>query len=396
MKLTHRSTMIACYNGYITQAISINLAPLFYLIFQRDYDLTLGEISALIAFNFAAQLTIDFFATFLADKMNLRLFTVLAHILVVVGLTGLSFFPLLFPPFAGFSLAVILLGLGGGFTEVLISPLLEACPTTGKSANMSLLHSFYCWGQAGVVLFSGIWFSFLDASLYWHWLPLIWAVIPLLGAVAFCFVPIFTLPREEGSKGGSVKGLFQTPIFWSFLMMMFCAGAGEMIMSQWASTFAESALGVSKNVGDLAGPCMFAVMMGLSRLLYGKFSFRISLRTMMIASGVICTAAYALAAFVPIAWVALLGCALCGLGSGIFWPGTLSIAAERLPTGGIPMFAMLAFAGDIGCLIGPSVAGEISETFGGDLRRGFCFALIFPIVNLALLLLRGKRKKKEK
>ena len=392
MKLSCRSTMLACYNGYITQAISINLAPLLYLTFQKEFGLSLGELSALIAFNFFTQLSIDAVATRFAHRMNLRFFTVLAHVLVVVGLCGLSIFPSIMPPYVGLLLAVGLLGLGGGFTEVLISPVLEACPTEGKSGNMSLLHSFYCWGQAAIVLFSGIYFYFFNIEISWRYLPFLWAVIPLAGAVAFMLVPLYRLPGDSAEGGLRIGALLRKPIFFLFLLMMLCAGAGEMTMSQWSSAFAESALHVPKAVGDLLGPCMFALMMGSARALYGKFSHRLDLHRLMLCGCVGCALSYLLAALAPHPAFSLLGCALCGLSVGIFWPGILSCAAEAFPMGGISMFALLALSGDLGCLTGPSIAGGIADLLGGDLKWAFLFAALFPILCFIALLLNNRKR----
>lgn len=391
MKLTHRATMLACYNGYVTQAISINLAPLLYLTFQNEFGLSVTQLSGLIAFNFLTQFSIDLIASRYASRMNLRLFTVLAHVLVATGLAGLSLFPLFLPSYIGLLIAVGLMGLGGGFTEVLISPLLEACPTEGKAGNMSLLHSFYCWGQAAIVLLSGVYFYFFDIKISWYYLPFLWAIIPVLGAIAFALVPIYRLPGDEEGGTGAAK-LFRMPIFFLFLLMMFCAGAGEMTMSQWASAFAESALGVPKAIGDLLGPCAFAMMMGLARALYGKFSARINLHRLMLVGCVGCFASYLLAALSPHPVLSLIGCALCGLSVGIFWPGILSRAAEAIPMGGISMFAILAMAGDLGCLIGPSAAGGIADLFGGDLAWAFLFAALFPAVCFGALLLHKHRR----
>ena len=259
MKLSYRSTIFACYNGYITQAICINLAPLLYLTFQRQFALSVAQVGLLVAVNFATQIMVDLLASHYANRLNLRAMAVLAHVFAACGLVGLALFPKLMPPLAGLLLAEAILGIGGGFTEVIISPLMEACPTEEKSGNMSLLHSFYSWGQAGVVLLSGIYFFCFEISSSWYYLPIIWAIIPIIGAVAFSIVPIYNLPTKEGEKS-AVGRLFRTPLFLVFFLMMFCAGAGEMIMSQWASAFVESALGIDKTLGDLLGPCMFAVM----------------------------------------------------------------------------------------------------------------------------------------
>ena len=392
-KLTYRSTMLACYNGYITQAIAINLAPLLYLIFQSELGLTLGEISLLIAVNFTTQLALDVLASLFSKHLNLRLVVVLAHVAAAAGLCSLSLLPMLMPPFLGLLVAEILLGVGGGLTEVIISPLIEACPTGGKSGSMSLLHSFYCWGQAGVVLFSSLFFAFFEAKTHWIYLPYFWALIPLMGAVAFCFVPIYRLPEEDRATAKK-HPLWKRPIFWLFLVMMCCGGASEMVMSQWASSFAESALGVDKALGDLFGPCMFALMMGLARALYGAFSKKVSLEPLLIGSCVLCIVSYLLAACSPSPVFSLIGCALCGISVGLFWPGTLSRAAERIPTGGISMFALLAVAGDTGCLMAPSVTGKVAEAAGGDLRIAFLVAIVFPLTLLLLLLVGRKKSKK--
>lgn len=394
MKLTYRSTVFACYNGYITQAISINLAPLLYVTFCNQFGLSLSQISGMIACNFIFQLAVDSLATKFGGRLNARFFTVLAHVITVVGLVGLSFFPFLMPPYIGLLLASGLLGIGGGFTEVMISPLLEACPTEEKSGNMSLLHSFYCWGQAGVVLLSGLFFRFFAIEEYWRILPFLWAILPLAGAIAFSIVPIYSLPADETDVSTS-KSLFRQPRFFCFLLLMFCAGASEMVMSQWASSFAEAALGISKELGDLLGPCFFALMMGAARALYGMFSKRWNLQALMLGGCVLCFLSYLIAAFVPASGLALAGCAMCGFAVGIFWPGLLSEASKEFPTGGVSMFAVLALAGDVGCLLGPSLAGKVAD-LGGSLRDAFCFALIFPFICFVVLLLRKGSGKKEK
>ncbi len=395
MKLSYKSTILACYNGYITQAICINLAPLLYLIFQRQFALSVAQVGLLVAVNFATQIMVDVLASHYANRLNLRVMAILAHIFASCGLVGLALFPNLMPPLAGLLFAEAILGIGGGFTEVIISPLMEACPTEEKSGNMSLLHSFYSWGQAGVVLLSGIYFYFFEISTSWYYLPIIWAIIPLVGAVAFSIVPIYNLPTKEGEKS-AVGRLFHTPLFLVFFLMMFCAGAGEMIMSQWASAFVESALGIDKTLGDLLGPCMFAIMMGIARVLYGRLSGRINLTKWMIWGCIGCIVAYLLAAFAPHPILALVGCALCGFSVGVFWPGTLSHAAANIPLGGVSMFAILAVAGDIGCLSGPFISGVVADAFGQNLRAAFVFATMFPLICLLVFWLQKRKKNKER
>ena len=393
MKSTnYRSTILACFIGYIVQAITINFAPLLYVTFQNQYALTIPQISSLIAVCFTVQLATDAFAAKFSDKMNPRATVVSANVIAAVGIAGLGILPELLPPYAGLLIAVILSGTGSGLVEVMVSPIVEACPTKRKSAMMSLLHSFYCWGQAAVALLSSLFFITVGID-HWQSLALLWALIPLGNAILFSMVPL-VLP-ESGKEGGKQNAFVRSPLFWVLVAVMLCAGASEMAMSQWASGFAESALGVSKTVGDIMGPFLFAFLMGSSRVFYAKFSTRIRLSKFMIASGVLCIVSYLIAALAPHPIVALIGCGLCGLSVGVLWPGGLSNAAGMLPHGGVSMFAMLALAGDLGCLAGPTVVGSLSELFGGDLRLSFLFAIFFPLLLIvSLVYLTVKKKKK--
>lgn len=397
-KLTYKTTIAACYNGYVTQAISVNLAPLLYLTFQRDFDISVGEIATLIAANFIAQLAIDLAASGLASKLPIRPVVVVGHLCSVLGLCGLAFFPNVMDPLAGLMAAEILMGIGGGVIEVLISPLVEACPTDEKSGNMSLLHSFYSWGQAGVALLSTLFFKAVGIETHWRILPCLWAIVPLLGAIAFLFVPVFRLKAdteaEPAKKGKRSPAVRKKLVF--FILLMLCAGASELVMSQWASAFMESALGVDKATGDLLGPCLFALLMGVSRVLYGKRASRLDLTNVMIGCSVLMIAAYLMVALggENLKFLSLVGCGLCGLSVGICWPGILSEASAKMPDVGMEIFAMLALAGDVGCLTGPSIAGWVSDFCGGNLHAGFLFALIYP-VGMLLLLLSVKLKKEE-
>lgn len=391
--LTYRATVTSCFLGYFTQAVAINLSPLLYVTFRNQFGLTLGQISLLIAINFGTQFLTDALSSLLVGKVGYRSATVGAHIAAALGLCGYAFLPFLLPPYAGLIISVVLCGVGGGLIEVLISPMIEACPTPAdeKSAHMSLLHSFYCWGQAAVILLSTLFF-FAAGIENWRILPVLWAAVPATGAVLFTLVPIYTLPGDDGKPSYGL--LFRSRAFWLLAVMMTCAGAAEMVMSQWASTFAETGLGVNKALGDLAGPCLFAALMGVARLLSAKLSKTIPTHRMMTVSLLLCIVSYLLAAFSGIPALGLAGCALCGFSVGVLWPGTFSTAAATpsLRGGGMTMFALLAFFGDLGCLAGPSVAGKIAEWTGGDLRNAFLFALIFPTVALAAnSLLKRKR-----
>lgn len=397
MKLTAKHTVRAAYVGYLTQAITINFAPLLFTTFEKTYQISMGKISLLIAISFLTQLIADALAAKFPNKIKTRPLIIFAHLCAVFGMTGFAWLPNLLPdPYIGLMIPVIVAAVGGGVVEVLISPIVEACPTDEKSSAMSLLHSFYSWGLAGVVLLSTLFFSFVGIA-HWRILSCLWAIVPAVGAIAFCFVPIYELDEtvEQSDTDSRPRSIFRSGIFWIFVIMMFCAGAAEQAMGQWASSFAESGLQVSKAVGDILGPCLFAILMGIARTVYGKSGGRISLLRFITFSSILCILSYLIAALAPssLPLVALIGCALCGLSVGIMWPGTYSLASVKMPWGGVKMFALLAMAGDLGCLVGPTAAGWIAEACGNNLKISFLVSTIFPICILimARVGLRGKR-----
>lgn len=384
IRTKYEHTICASCFGYITQAIINNFVPLLFLTFQSQYGISLDKIGLLVTINFGIQLLVDFFSAEFVDLIGYRTSIVAAHVLATLGLAGLAMLPGLLPDaYIGIILCVVCYAIGGGIIEVLVSPIVEACPTKRKEAVMSLLHSFYCWGHVVVVLMSTLFFFGVGIE-HWRWLALLWAMLPLANAVYFLFVPM-AMPVKEG-KGMSISQLIRNRLFWVFFLLMLCAGASEQGMSQWASAFAEAGLGVSKTIGDLAGPCAFAVFMGTSRVLYSKFSERISLRVGMAGSAVLCIVSYLLASFTPNPLLGLFGCALCGFSVGILWPGTFSLASSALPVGGTAMFALLALAGDMGCSAGPTLVGMVSEVLDSDLKRGILSAVIFPVVLLLVVL----------
>ncbi len=390
IKNDYGHTIYASYVGYITQAIVNNFVPLLFLTFQSQYDISLEMLGLLVTINFGVQLFVDFIAAKFIDKIGYRIAIVSAHIFSGVGLIGLAVFPEILPPYAGIVLAIVFYAVGGGILEVLVSPIVEACPTTKKEAAMSLLHSFYCWGHVFVVLASTLFFT-LAGIENWKWMAVIWSVVPFANAVYFSLVPIANI--VEDGKGMSIKELFKNKTFWILFLLMICSGASEQGMSQWASAFAESGLKVSKTVGDLAGPCLFALLMGLSRALYAKLSDKISLKAAMVGSGCLCIVCYLLAAFAPHPALGLIGCAVCGFSVGIMWPGTFSLAANSLPAGGTAMFAFLALAGDLGCGSGPTIVGAVAERFGDDLKIGVLSAIVFPVLLVVVnMLLKNKSK----
>ena len=386
-------TIYASYIGYITQAVVNNFAPLLFLTFAGSFSLSLEKITLITTANFLIQLCVDFLSAKFIDKIGYRVSIVAAHLVAAAGLVGLAVFPALFGnAYAGLLTAVVLYAVGGGIIEVLISPIVESCPTEKKEAAMSLLHSFYCWGLVLLVVVCTGFFRIFGLE-NWRVLACLWAVIPLVNAFYFLFVPIYPVTGEHEKM--SFGSLFREKLFWLFIVVMVCAGASEQAMSQWASAFAESALHVSKTVGDLAGPCAFAVLMGTARALYGKFSEKIPLRSFMAGSAVLCIGCYVLASCTKNPMVGLLGCALCGFSVGIFWPGTFSMASAALPGGGTAMFAFMALAGDLGCSSGPTLVGLVAEAAGGDLKTGLLAAVGFPILILCGIFLLGRYRRRE-
>ena len=379
-KYTYKHTVHACYTGYITQAIINNLTPLLFTIFQTEFGITFEEVGRLILINFGVQICADVFSVRYVDKIGYRRSAMAAHILCVAGLACLAVLPHILPPYAGLVTAVVIYALGGGLLEVLISPIVEACPTPNKAGAMSLLHSFYCWGHVGVVLLSTAFFTLFGVD-NWKVMALLWALIPLGNLIAFLRVPIAPL-LAEGEKGMSLRQLCGKPLFWVLLLLMVCAGASEQAVSQWASTFAEKGLGVSKTLGDLMGPMLFAILMGTARAFYGKYGDRMRLQPFMVGSTLLCVGAYLLIGLTGQAWLGLVGCGLCGLSVGIMWPGAFSMAAKFLRGGGTALFALLALAGDLGCSAGPSLVGFVSGALGDELRLGILAGTVFPLLLL--------------
>ena len=381
MKYSYDCTMRACFTGYIVQAIVNNFVPLLFLTFQRTYHIPLQQITLLVTFNFGIQLLTDLLSVAFVDRMGYQASMVLAHILSALGLICLTVLPeWMGHPFAGILISVIVYAVGGGLLEVLVSPVVEACPSTHKEKAMSMLHSFYCWGHVGVVLFSSIFFK-LAGIENWKLLAVLWAVIPILNALVFTRVPIAPV-LPEGEEGMTIGTLFQNRTFWLLFVMMICAGASEQSVSQWASLFAEKGLGISKTAGDLEGPMAFAVLMGASRAFYGNYGEKINLDRFMAVSSVLCILSYLCLVFMPVPVLSLAGCALCGLSVGILWPGTFSRASKALPAGGTALFALLALGGDIGCSGGPTLVGMVSGMCKGNLKAGILAALIFPVLLL--------------
>ncbi len=395
MKEQYNKTITACFVGYIVQAIVNNFVPLLFLTFQRSYDIPLSQITLLVTFNFGIQLLVDLLSVGFVDKIGYRVSMVIAHVMAAAGMLLLTVLPEILPsPFIGILISVMVYAVGGGLLEVLVSPVVEACPSDNKEKAMSMLHSFYCWGHVGVVLLSTFFFQVFGIG-NWKILAVVWAVVPLCNAFVFTKVPMASL-MEEGETGLRLTELFSIKIFWVLLIMMVCAGASEQAVSQWASTFAEKELGIAKTAGDLAGPMAFAVLMGASRAFYGKYGDKIELDRFMIYSSVLCILSYLGISLIPDSRLSLAACAICGLSVGIMWPGTFSKASAALPKGGTAMFALLALGGDIGCSGGPTLVGTVSSALGDNLKMGILAGIVFPVLLLTGIILCKQLKKSHK
>lgn len=377
MEFTYRHTKYASYIGYITQAIINNLPPLLFIIFNKELEISIEQLGILISFNFGIQILTDLIAAKYVDRIGYRKAIVAAHVFSFIGLIGLGVFPVLFHNrYAALLVAMGINAIGGGLIEVLISPIVEALPGDEKASAMSLLHSFYCWGHVSVVILSTVFFNVAGMD-HWNILPLIWAIIPLLNVFLFIKVPLCILVEEH--ERVPLRKIVKVRVFWVLFMLMICAGASEQAMSQWASLFAETGLGVSKNMGDLLGPCAFAVLMGISRTIYGIYGSKMNLMKTIAGSSILCVISYFIAVLATNPLLALAGCAMCGFSVGIMWPGVFSLSAKHYPQGGTSMFAILALAGDVGCSSGPGFVGIFSN-ITGSLKSGLGYATIFPLL----------------
>lgn len=379
----YQKTLYACYIGYVTQAIVNIFVPLLFTTFQSEFKIPLEQITLLVTINFTVQLLIDMSSMKVVDRIGYRPCMIAANLFAALGLIGLSVLPDLLPSsYIGLLCSVILYAIGGGLLEVLVSPIVEGCPFPNKASVMSMLHSYYCWGCVIVILGSTLYFNVAGIE-NWRILSRLWALIPIINIYLFATASIPTLVPE--GKSMTLKELLYSRIIWVFFLLMMCAGAAEQSMSQWASSFAEAGLQVSKTIGDLAGPCMFALLMGLSRVLFAKIGSKVDLCLVMIGSSVLCVFSYLLAALSPNTMLALAGCALCGFSVGVLWPGALSLLSARCQRGGTAMFAMMALGGDLGCSAGPTVVGLVSSISGG-LKIGLLAAVIFPVILILGLL----------
>ena len=396
----YTSTKIACYTGYFVQAIINNLAPLFYVIFQEEFGINYTKISWLIMLNFITQLVVDVVSVKAIEKFGYRVSIVSAHIFSAAGLFLLGILPRMMDNhYLGIVIPIIIYAIGSGLIEVLVSPIVEGLPLQNKSGEMSLLHSFYCWGQMSVVLLTTVAIKFTGGE-NWIYAPMLWAIIPFINMFAFMKVPIFP-PVPDGEDEMKTGELFRKPIFILLALLMLCSGASELTMAQWASTFAEKSLGVDKLMGDLLGPCMFALLMASGRVAFGLFGDKIDIRKVLSFSAALCVAAYLLATLSKNPMVSLIGCGLSGLSVATMWPGVFSFAAKLFPRGGTPLFAMLAVFGDLGCATGPWLAGVVSDIVRetsisfDPLKFGILTMAVFPVTMIVTIAIISRKKVNE-
>lgn len=392
-RIGYKHTVAASFTAFVVQAVVNNFAPLLFLTFQAQYGIELSKITVLITANFFIQIFVDLTAVLFVDRIGYRASTVLAHAMCATGLIFMTILPEILPSaFAGLLISVFCYAVGAGLLDITINPIVNSCPSTNSNQLLCLLHSFYCWGSVAAVGISTLFFALFSTD-NWKIMSLIWAILPIVNAVMFTRVPIAPVVGEDEEKL-SIKDMLKTKAFWIFMVLILCAGSSEQAVSQWASTFAEKGLGVSKTVGDLAGPMLFSVLMGVSRVIYGKFGDKIDLDGMMIFSGALCMASYLLIALSSSAVLGLVGVAMCGFSVGIMWPGTFSKASAGIKGGGTAMFALLALGGDLGCSSGPTFAGIIASAFGDDLKKGILCAIFFPALLTVLTIFTKRRKAK--
>lgn len=389
-RLNFKHTVSACFIAYMVQAIVCNFAPLLFVGWGREFGISIGQMTTIVTVTFLTQIIVDLASAKFAEQIGYKVCLVISHACSGLGFLLLGILPYVMKnQYAGILISIILYSVGSGLLEVLISPVVESCPTDNKAGAMSLLHSFYCWGTVFVIAVTTLYFACFGREA-WRWLSFIWAVFSILNGIFFCIVPIIE-PKEAENKPKE-KSIFKVKFFYVAVALMVCAGSAELAMSQWASAFAETALNVSKSVGDLAGPMAFAILMGLGRVLFSKLSSRVSIEKYLIFSSALCIFSYSLTCLAKNPVLSLVGCAICGFSVSAMWPATISLTTKRTASTSTVMFALLAVSGDIGCTTGPTLIGWITDAMGNDLKKGLMFSIIFPVIILALLIFSRSRK----
>lgn len=404
---TYKDTLRTCYFAYITQAIIVNLPPTLFIVFRERFGFSYAQLSFLILLNFATQIAVDVISIKLTKILGYRKYIRIAHIAAAAGLVLMGILPEIagsgIPSYIAVLFCTVLYSAGSGIIEVLVSPIVEAIPGDAKASAMSLLHGFYSWGQVLVVMLTTLILALIGHDL-WFILPILWAIIPAVNIYRFSVVPIAEL-EDNVEEGIPLGKLFAKRLFICILLMMICSGAAEQSMSQWASLFAERGLGVTKTVGDLLGPCLFAVFMGIGRTAYGLFGQKINPAKAIWLLSFGCIGCYAVTVFSSDAVLGLAACALCGFAVSLMWPGMLSVASATYPGGGTPMFSILAMGGDIGCSFGPWLTGMVSDSVikysslgekaeSAGLHYGLLAAMIFPVLMAIVMPVFLRRKNK--
>ncbi len=370
-------TRVCCYIGYLVQAIVCNFLPLLFVTFNTQYNISYDMLGTLIVLNFGTQIAVDVLSVKFVNKFGYHNCAMLAHIFAAVGLAAVGILPKFMPFYPAMIISVFLYALGSGFIEVIISPIIEYLPSDEKSGGMSLLHSFYCWGQVLTVAVTTFLFFALGRER-WDIIAIIWAAVPFVNLILFIRAPI-VVPKDATNTKKN-KEILRSGEFYVLLLIMICAGASELAVSQWASAFAEQALGVSKSVGDLAGPCAFAIFMGVGRLIYGIWGSRIDAKKAMLFCATLCLITYLVISLSGLPALSLVFCAICGFSVSIMWPATISMSSARFVSGGTLMFGLLAAFGDIGCSVGPWVTSMFADRW--SLNIGFLASSVFPFLMI--------------
>ena len=395
-KVSYKSTVIACYTGYFSQAIVVNLVPIIFIPLRERFGFSYSQLGLLILINFVTQILIDISLSKAADKYGLRIFAVVSHFLCVAGFLLFAFTPYFFAgqEFLGYMVSSVVFSAGGGLLEILLNPIIDAIPAKQKDRAMILLHSFYAWGQAAVVIITTL-LLFFGVNL--TVIILLWAAIPFVNGFIFSKVPIAEKENKENII--KIRQLIKNPIFIIAFIAILFGSASEATMAQWASSFMQKGLGLPKITGDILGICGFAVMLGTGRALYGFYAKKVRLNKILIYSSFAAVICYFVVAVSPFDFLSIAACAVSGLCVSLMWPGTLVIASERLPLAGASMFALLSAGGDIGAAAAPFATGNTIDFFisrlGNEqsgLRLGILLSGLFP---LAALIFFAKLKKRQ-
>ena len=397
MKVNKKILKSACYTVSVTMALVSNVPPLLFLTFREMYGISFSLLGLLVVVNFATQLGIDLVFSFFSDKFDIPKTVRTMPILTVAGLVIFSLVPTFFPnlAYAGLVVGTILCAVSSGLAEVLISPIVASLPADDPEREMSALHSVYAWGVVGVVIFSTL-FLLVFGKENWNILMLIFIIVPVLSSVLYSMTDITCVESEEGS--GGLLGIFKNPMLWLSFFAIFLGGAAEVTMAQWSSGYLEQALGIPKVWGDVFGVAVFALTLGIGRTMYAKIGKNISkILTLGGIGAVIC---YLTAAFTSNPIIGLIACGFTGLCTAMLWPGNLMVVAERFPTGGVFIYAMMAAGGDLGASVAPQLVGVITDlaslspsltAFASDLgltsgqlgmKLGMIIGALFPLIGI--------------